>query len=425
MAKKEPTVIVVDTDSPEEISSLSEAALPFSYRSSSEVISVSSIGEIPPATPLRPNTAASLENYGLDVISVSSSEGNLPANRENIIYDVIHGVRTIEEICICCGKLEIHTQHPLFHGGICAPCTEQFLERFFLCDQDGYHGDCAICCRAESLIMCDDETCNRCICPSCLDTLIRPGAGKETEEKNIKWTCLLCVPWEKNGVLKRRTRWRAELKRFYDQESNHLWIYQPLGPWEQKPIHVLSLFDNITKELKNYGFLGKGMGNGRLKYLDDVTNVVRTQIEELGPFDFIFGSTPPVAKSYNHPSAWYFYQYYRILEYGRPPARSDKPFFWLFIDNLVLEEEERNTASRFFQMEGLLRYQQHDDVVQNAVHIWSNIPSVQSKYSVSPLYVDLCLLAKNIQKTRIFSQRPATLIKEFFVPLKEYFRTFS
>ncbi|XP_061485687.1 DNA (cytosine-5)-methyltransferase 3-like [Rhineura floridana] len=363
-----------------------------------------------------------------DIISVSSVEEMPPAsppgpNAKNIAYEVNFKKRNIEEICICCGSLEIHTQHPLFQGGMCAPCTERFLERFFLCDDDGYAADCTVCCWGKSLIMCDDTQCHRCFCEQCVDTLVRPGLSEGIKERQ-SWICFMCAPHEVHGLLKRKTKWHAELKRFYDQGSvrkSSTQIYHPLKKWEKKTIHVLSIFDNITEELKSFGFLGQG--NGRLKYLDDVTNVKRTHIEEWGPYDFLFGSTPPIANSYQQPSAWYFYQYFRILQYATPPE-SKKMFFWMFVDNLVLEEEDRDTASRFFQMEAVLRYKQHDDLIQNAVHVWSNIPSVNSKYSASSLYVDLSLLAKNILKTRIFSQRPATLIKEFFVPLKEYFRTF-
>uniref|UniRef100_A0ACB8FIP3 Uncharacterized protein n=2 Tax=Sphaerodactylus townsendi TaxID=933632 RepID=A0ACB8FIP3_9SAUR len=97
----------------------------------------------------------------------------------------------------------------------------------------------------------------------------------------------------------------------------------------------------------------------------------------------------------------------------------------MFIDNLVLEEETRDAACRFLETEAVVRYKLQNGTIQNVVHIWSNIPSVNSKYSASPLYVDLFRIAKEIYRTRIFSQRPATLIKEFFVPLKEYFRTFK
>ncbi|XP_066477401.1 DNA (cytosine-5)-methyltransferase 3-like [Tiliqua scincoides] len=330
MAGDQQAVIVLDSDSDaEEISSPPEAAggLSFRGRNSSDIISIRTTEGAPSTTSLRLNTGASVGNHSLDVISVSSLEESIPSNRE---------------ICICCGSLEVHTQHPLFHGGMCAPCTEKFLERFFLCDRDGAQADCAICCWGESLVMCDEPTCHRCFCKECLDMLIGPGTAKEVEETN-PWVCFMCASLDTHGLLKRKTRWRAELKHFYDRESNHLWIYQPLCPSERKSIHVLSLFDDITQELKSFGFLGKSMGNGRLKYLENVTNIGRKHIEELGPFDFIFGSTPPVG--YSHPSARFFYEFYRILQYGKPPA-----MFWMFIDNLVLDEEIRDTASRFLEV---------------------------------------------------------------------------
>ncbi|XP_063160763.1 DNA (cytosine-5)-methyltransferase 3-like [Candoia aspera] len=308
MAQGQRAVIVVDTDSdPEETPSFSKAAVSLGTYSSDLEISTSSVEEI-------------------SIFKLS------------------------KDICLCCGRLEIHTQHPLFHGGMCAPCSERFLERFFLCDDDGYQADCTICCCGKSLIMCDDAACHRCFCEECVDTLVYPGCAEEIKETS-PWICFMCAPQGVNGLLKRRTKWRADLKHFYDQESNspNIWIYQPLSPWERKSIHVLSLFDNITEELKSLGFLGERRGNGYLKYVDDVTDVIRIHIEEWGPFDFIFGSTPPVGKFYKHPSAWYFYQFFRILQYGSPEEKSKKPFFWLFVDNIVLDKAERDAASRFFQ----------------------------------------------------------------------------
>nr|XP_032656889.1 DNA (cytosine-5)-methyltransferase 3-like [Chelonoidis abingdonii] len=291
-----------------------------------------------------------------------------------IAHEVNENQRSIEEICICCGSFQIHTQHPLFHGGICTPCTENFLETFFLYDEDGFPAFCTICCSGKTLLMCDDPTCNRCYCLECLDVLVSPGTAEKIKAMNT-WLCFMCLPLSSNGLLKRKKRWRAKLKCFYDQESNHLEIYQPLSPWDRKPINVLSLFDNITTEMKNLGFLGSSLGDGRLIYLDDVTNVLRTDVKGWGPFDFIFGSTPPVGNSYEHPPAWYFYQYHRILQYGKPLESSQRPFFWMFVDNLVLEKEDRETASRFFKTEAVTIHREHAETVQNAVILWSNIPS--------------------------------------------------
>uniref|UniRef100_A0A8C0IZ06 DNA methyltransferase 3 like n=1 Tax=Chelonoidis abingdonii TaxID=106734 RepID=A0A8C0IZ06_CHEAB len=230
--------------------------------------------------------------------------------------------RSIEEICICCGSFQIHTQHPLFHGGICTPCTENFLETFFLYDEDGFPAFCTICCSGKTLLMCDDPTCNRCYCLECLDVLVSPGTAEKIKAMNT-WLCFMCLPLSSNGLLKRKKRWRAKLKCFYDQESNHLEIYQPLSPWDRKPINVLSLFDNITT--------GKSMSLLFVPFVFDVT------------FPFPFSSSLS-------PLAWYFYQYHRILQYGKPLESSQRPFFWMFVDNLVLEKEDRETASRFFKV---------------------------------------------------------------------------
>lgn len=68
-----------------------------------------------------------------------------------------------------------------------------------------------------------------------------------------------------------------------------------------------------------------------------------------GPFIFDVTLPFPFSSSLS-PLAWYFYQYHRILQYGKPPESSQRPFFWMFVDNLVLEKEDRETASRFFKV---------------------------------------------------------------------------
>uniref|UniRef100_A0A8C4XVY1 DNA methyltransferase 3 like n=1 Tax=Gopherus evgoodei TaxID=1825980 RepID=A0A8C4XVY1_9SAUR len=246
------------------------------------------------------------------------------------------------EICICCGSFQIHTQHPLFHGGICTPCTENFLETFFLYDEDGFPAFCTICCSGKTLLMCDDPTCNRCYCLECLDVLVSPGTAEKIKAMNT-WLCFMCVPLSSNGLLKRKKRWRAKLKCFYDQESNHLEIYQPLSPWERKPINVLSLFDNITTERL-------------LASLFESCIVPQSKQNRMRAMSLLFGSFifdvtfPFTFSSSLSPLAWYFYQYHRILQYGIPLESSQRPFFWMFVDNLVLEKEDRETASRFFKV---------------------------------------------------------------------------
>lgn len=44
------------------------------------------------------------------------------------------------------------------------------------------------------------------------------------------------------------------------------------------------------------------------------------------------------------------FQFHRILQYARPHPGSQQPFFWIFVDNLLLSEDDQVTAARFFQV---------------------------------------------------------------------------
>lgn len=49
-------------------------------------------------------------------------------------------------------------------------------------------------------------------------------------------------------------------------------------------------------------------------------------------------------------AAWYMFQFHRILQYARPPSGSEQPFFWMFVDNLLMTEDDQVTADRFLQV---------------------------------------------------------------------------
>ncbi|KAM9034410.1 DNA (cytosine-5)-methyltransferase 3-like [Sarcophilus harrisii] len=370
------------------------------------------------------------EERSTDVISLDSSEQSLCSSprpsKDLIAYEVMVNQRNIEDVCICCGDLQIHTQHPLFYGGMCIPCKDNFLESFFLYEEDGYQSFCTICCSGKTLLTCENSNCNRCYCFECVDALVNPGSSAKFQAMS-NWICFLCLPLtSENGLLRKRRKWRENLKDFYNQESQRpLEMYETVPAWKRKPIQVLSLFGDIEEELVKCGFLGNIPGNGRLKHLNDVSNVVRKDVEEWGPFDLIYGSTPPIGQISEHPPVWYFLQYYRVLQYGKPKMNSEQPFFWMFVDNLVLTKDDREIASRFFETDPATIYEVCDEMVKNAVLIWSNIPCIQSNNSTLASDWDLSLLAQNIKRLNVFSLRPARLVNKCFISLREYFKCFS
>ncbi|CAH6789884.1 Dnmt3l [Phodopus roborovskii] len=357
-----------------------------------------------------------------DLLSLTSP----PPGREIIRYEVTVNRRNIEDICLGCGSLQVYTQHPLFEGGICASCKDTFLETLFLYDEDGHQSYCTICCSGDTLFICESPDCTRCYCFECVDILVGPGTSERINAMAC-WVCFLCLPFSRSGLLQRRRKWRHQLKAFYDLNgASPLEMYKTVSAWKRQSMRVLSLFGNIDKELKSLGFLESGYSEeGRLKYLEDVTNVVRRDVESWGPFDLVYGSTQPLGYSSDHCPGWYMFQFHRMLQYARPRPGSQQPFFWIFVDNLLLSEDDQVTAARFFQTEAVTLQDVRSRVLQNAVRVWSNIPGLKSKHLALTPKEEQSLECQVRTRAKMATEKVDALVKSCLLPLREYFKYFS
>nr|XP_012634520.1 ICOS ligand-like isoform X2 [Microcebus murinus] len=142
------------------------------------------------------------------------------------------------------------------------------------------------------------------------------------------------------------------------------------GPSPQQPC----VPSHPRAELASLGFLESGSGPGRLRHLEDVTDVV----EDWGPFDLVYGATPPLGHTCYRPPGWFLFQFCRLLQYARPPPGSPRPFFWMFVDNLVLSQEDVAAAARFLETEPVTVPDVRGGTLQDAVRVWSNVPAVRS-----------------------------------------------
>lgn len=101
----------------------------------------------------------------------------------------------------------------------------------------------------------------RCYCFECVDALVGPGTSEAVQAMS-RWACFLCLPFAHSGLLRRRAKWRARLKAFYDREAvsgaaGHR------GMWGQRPhtgcgVHTrLRVFRDAPKA-PEWGSLGHG-----------------------------------------------------------------------------------------------------------------------------------------------------------------------
>ncbi|GAB1295281.1 DNA (cytosine-5)-methyltransferase 3-like [Apodemus speciosus] len=148
-------------------------------------------------------------------------------------------------------------------------------------------------------------------------------------------------------------------------------------------------------------------------------------VEKWGPFDLVYGSTQPPGCSCDRCPGWYMFQFHRILQYARPRQES-QPFFWIFMDKLLLTEDDQMTTVRFLQTEAVTLQDVRGRVLQNAVRVWSNIPGLKSKHAVLTPKEEESLQAQVRTRSKLAAPKVDPLVKNCLLPLREkYFKYFS
>nr|XP_020463587.1 DNA (cytosine-5)-methyltransferase 3A isoform X3 [Monopterus albus] len=335
--------------------------------------------------------------------------------RERLVYEVRQKCRSIEDICISCGSLNVSLEHPLFAGGMCQSCKNCFLECAYQYDDDGYQSYCTICCGGREVLMCGNNNCCRCFCVECVDLLVGQGAA-HAAIKEDPWNCFMCGQKGVFGLLERRTDWPSRLQLFFannhDQDFDPPKHYPPVMVEKRKPIRVLSLFDGIATGLlvlKELGIqvdryvasevcedsitVGIVRHQGRIMYVGDVRNVTRKHIQEWGPFDLVIGGSPcndlsivnPARKGLYEGTGRLFFEFYRLLHEARPKNGEDRPFFWLFENVVAMGVSDKRDISRFLECNPVMIDAKEVSAAHRARYFWGNLPGMNRLVGEWPL----------------------------------------
>ncbi|XP_049596088.1 DNA (cytosine-5)-methyltransferase 3A isoform X1 [Syngnathus scovelli] len=335
--------------------------------------------------------------------------------RERLIYEVRQKCRSIEDICISCGSLNVSLEHPLFAGGMCLGCKNCFLECAYQYDDDGYQSYCTICCGGREVLMCGNNNCCRCFCVECVDLLVGQGAA-HTAIKEDPWNCYMCGHKGAYGLLDRRPDWTCRLQHFFannhDQDFQPTKLYPPIGVDKRKPIRVLSLFDGIATGLlvlRELGIqveryvasevcedsitVGLVRHQGRIMYVGDVRSVTRKHIQEWGPFDLVIGGSPcndlsivnPARKGLYEGTGRLFFEFYRLLHEARPKTGDERPFFWLFENVVAMGVSDKRDISRFLECNPVMIDAKEVSAAHRARYFWGNLPGMNRSVGEWPL----------------------------------------
>uniref|UniRef100_A0A8C4XAL7 DNA (cytosine-5-)-methyltransferase n=1 Tax=Erpetoichthys calabaricus TaxID=27687 RepID=A0A8C4XAL7_ERPCA len=346
-------------------------------------------------------------------ILCKSKTGGDSHTRVEMVQRVLYKGKIIENFCLSCGSPETETFHPLFEGGLCLRCKDNFTETVYRYDEDGYQSYCTICCAGLEVILCGNSSCCRCFCIDCLDTLV--GAGTFEKLKNVDpWSCYICIPSARYGVLKQRPNWSVKVQEFFANNSGMEFephrLYPAVPADKRRPIRVLSLFDGIATGylvLKDLGLkidkyyaseicedsiaVGLVKHEGKIQYVDDVRSITKKHIAEWGPFDLLIGGSPcndlsivnPARKGLYEGTGRLFFEYYRLLNLLKPKDDDNRPFFWMFENVVAMGVNDKRDISRFLECHPVLIDAVKVSPAHRARYFWGNIPGMDRPISAS------------------------------------------
>ncbi|NXT27634.1 DNM3B methyltransferase, partial [Syrrhaptes paradoxus] len=425
---------------------------------------VLTLGQCPPTKRLKTNLCSNSKEQRVEE----------DQTREQMVSEVTNNSGRLEDSCLSCGRRNPATFHPLFEGGLCQTCRDRFLELFYMYDEDGYQSYCTVCCEGKELLLCSNASCCRCFCVECLEVLVGRGTSAKAKEQE-PWNCYMCQPQQSYGVLQRRQDWNTRLQDFFTSDKGQEYaepkIYPTVPPAKRRPIRVLSLFDGIATGylvLKDLGIqvekyiaseicedpiaVGSVRHEGNITYVHDVRNITKRNIEEWGPFDLVIGGSPdlslvsPARKGlYGQPAPWtrtpipqwvptcrsgsllaegtgrLFFEFYHLLNYARPKAGEERPFFWMFENVVAMRVNDKRDISRFLECNPVMIDAIKISAAHRARYFWGNLPGMNRIFGFPLHYTDVSNIGRGARQKLLGRSWSVPIIQHLFSPLKDYF----
>ncbi|XP_036085421.1 DNA (cytosine-5)-methyltransferase 3B isoform X7 [Rousettus aegyptiacus] len=377
--------------------------------------------------------------------------GEEDQSREQMALDVTNNKSNLEDSCLSCGRKNPVSFHPLFEGGLCQTCRDRFLELFYMYDDDGYQSYCTVCCEGRELLLCSNTSCCRCFCVECLEVLVGTGTAADAKLQE-PWSCYMCLPQRCHGVLRRRKDWNVRLQAFFTSDMGLEYeapkLYPAIPAARRRPIRVLSLFDGIATGylvLKELGIkvekyvasevceesiaVGTVKHEGNIKYVNDVRNITKKNIEEWGPFDLVIGGSPcndlsnvnPARKGLYEGTGRLFFEFYHLLNYSRPKEGDDRPFFWMFENVVAMKVGDKRDISRFLECNPVMIDAIKVSAAHRARYFWGNLPGMNRIFGFPVHYTDVSNMGRGARQKLLGRSWSVPVIRHLFAPLKDYF----
>uniref|UniRef100_A0A8C3MV92 DNA methyltransferase 3 beta n=1 Tax=Geospiza parvula TaxID=87175 RepID=A0A8C3MV92_GEOPR len=229
---------------------------------------------------------------------------------------------------------------------------------------------------------------------------------------------------------------------------------------------------------------GKVRPEGNITYVHDVRNITKRNIEEWGPFDLVIGGSPcddvslvnPTRKALfgkaallspgcigdglsPYPSWWggqagppasqpqlvptypskhrhtnlllgffptegtgrLFFEFYHLLNYARPKAGEERPFFWMFENVVAMRINDKRDISRFLECNPVMIDAIKISAAHRARYFWGNLPGMDRIFGFPLPYTDVSNIGRGTRQKLLGGSWSVPVIRHLFSPLKDYF----
>ncbi|KAM6194394.1 DNA (cytosine-5)-methyltransferase 3B isoform 2-T2 [Sarcoramphus papa] len=212
---------------------------------------------------------------------------------------------------------------------------------------------------------------------------------------------------------------------------------------------------------------------GNITYVHDVRNITKRNIEEWGPFDLVIGGSPSNDLSLVNPArkglygkaalplqGWgppgvpgvqshlkvqgmvptccrsqpaapafslvegtgrLFFEFYHLLNYARPKAGEERPFFWMFENVVAMRVNDKRDISRFLECNPVMIDAIKISAAHRARYFWGNLPGMNRIFGFPLHYTDVSNIGRGARQKLLGRSWSVPVIRHLFSPLKDYF----
>ncbi|KFP03979.1 DNA (cytosine-5)-methyltransferase 3B, partial [Calypte anna] len=130
---------------------------------------------------------------------------------------------------------------------------------------------------------------------------------------------------------------------------------------------------------------------------------------------------PATALSLAEGSGRLFFEFYHLLNYARPKAGEERPFFWMFENVVAMRVNDKRDISRFLECNPVMVDAIKISAAHRARYFWGNLPGMNRIFGFPLHCTDVSSVGRGARRKLLERSWSVPVIRHLFSPLKDYF----